>query len=81
MVKVLFFARLRQQLGLGEIALENFSGSLSELRNTLCEQYPDWSAHLQRDDIRMALNQELAESGALVKAGDEVAFFPPVTGG
>ncbi|USD21721.1 molybdopterin converting factor subunit 1 [Microbulbifer variabilis] len=81
MVKVLFFARLRQQLGMGEITLEDFSGSLSELRKTLCEQHPDWSPHLQRDDIRMALNQELAETGDQVKAGDEVAFFPPVTGG
>ncbi|WP_299580393.1 molybdopterin converting factor subunit 1 [uncultured Microbulbifer sp.] len=81
MVKVLFFARLRQQLGTGEISLADFSGSLSALREVLCEQHPDWSAHLQRDDIRMALNQELAESEAVVNAGDEVAFFPPVTGG
>jgi len=81
MVKILFFARLRQQLGMGEITLEDFSGSLNELRKTLCEQHPDWGPHLQRDDIRVAVNQELAQIGALVKAGDEVAFFPPVTGG
>lgn len=81
MVKVLFFARLRQQLGTGEITLGDFSGSIGDLRQALCVQHPDWSAYLQRDNIRMALNQELAETGALVKAGDEVAFFPPVTGG
>ncbi|MCO1334564.1 molybdopterin converting factor subunit 1 [Microbulbifer sp. OS29] len=81
MVKVLFFARLRQQLGTGELSLGDFSGSLGDLRQALCAQYPDWSVHLQRDDIRMALNQELAEPEAVVNAGDEVAFFPPVTGG
>ncbi|GAB2891017.1 molybdopterin converting factor subunit 1 [Microbulbifer echini] len=81
MVKVLFFARLRQQLGTGEITLGDFSGSLGDLRTILCEQHPDWSAQLQRDDIRMALNQELAEPEAMVNSGDEVAFFPPVTGG
>ncbi|MFS1525447.1 molybdopterin converting factor subunit 1 [Microbulbifer sp. 2304DJ12-6] len=81
MVKVLFFARLRQQLDTGEIALADFCGSLSALREALCEQYPHWCVYLQRDDIRMALNQELAEPDTLVNAGDEVAFFPPVTGG
>ncbi|WKD50084.1 molybdopterin converting factor subunit 1 [Microbulbifer spongiae] len=81
MVKVLFFARLRQQLGRGEMTLADFSGSLGDLRETLCEQHPDWRAHLQREDIRMAVNQALADTGERVQAGDEVAFFPPVTGG
>jgi molybdopterin synthase sulfur carrier subunit len=31
--------------------------------------------------VRAAINQEMAPVGASIKAGDEVAFFPPVTGG
>ncbi|MFA0813227.1 molybdopterin converting factor subunit 1 [Microbulbifer epialgicus] len=81
MVKILFFARLRQQLGTGEITLADFSGSLAALRETLCEQHPEWATHLQRDDVRAALNQQLVDTSTAVGAGDEVAFFPPVTGG
>ncbi|GMG87720.1 MoaD/ThiS family protein [Biformimicrobium ophioploci] len=81
MVKVLFFARLRQQLGTGEVRLENFSGSIAALRDALCDQNPAWRAHLCDDNIRTALNQELVATDCAVAGGDEVAFFPPVTGG
>lgn len=81
MVRVLFFARLRQQLGTGEICLEGFSGSIGALRDSLGTQHPEWRAHLEDDNIRIALNQQLADAAVEVGAGDEVAFFPPVTGG
>lgn len=39
------------------------------------------SALGERKALRMALNQEMVAASAPLKAGDEVAFFPPVTGG
>ena len=38
-------------------------------------------AFSDRDAIRVAVNQEFAKPGDAIKPGDEVAFFPPVTGG
>ena len=81
MVKVLFFASLRARLGTAEHRLENFSGSVTELRNRLGELFPDWQTPLQSADIQAAVNQEMAAATTLVADGDEVAFFPPVTGG
>jgi molybdopterin synthase sulfur carrier subunit len=38
-------------------------------------------AFAERRLVRMAVNQDMVQQTAGVKAGDEVAFFPPVTGG
>lgn len=81
MVKVLFFASLRAQLGTTEYRLENFSGSVAELRTRLGELFPDWQAPLQSADVQAAVNREMAAFSTPVGDGDEVAFFPPVTGG
>lgn len=81
MVKVLFFAHLRQQLGTDKIHLENFVGTITKLRDTLCTEHPQWLAYLGGDSIRVAVNQEVVDDTSLITAGDEVAFFPPVTGG
>ncbi len=67
-VKLLFFAGLREQLGT--------SGEEIELRGG---QYA--SAFADKKLIRTAINQDMAAPTARIKAGDEVAFFPPVTGG
>lgn len=81
MVKVLFFASLRAQLGTAEHRLESFSGSVAELREHLCSLFPDWQGPLQSADVQAAVNREMATFSMPVGDGDEVAFFPPVTGG
>ncbi|QKX15887.1 molybdopterin converting factor subunit 1 [Microbulbifer sp. YPW1] len=81
MVKVLFFAGLRERLGTAEHRLEDFSGSVTELRDHLGALFPEWQASLQAADIQAAVNQEMAAPTTRVGDGDEVAFFPPVTGG
>ena len=47
----------------------------------LVEQNPHWQAWLEERDVLCALNKTMSSSDELVKAGDELAFFPPVTGG
>ncbi len=81
MVKVLFFASLRAQLGTAEQRLESFSGSVAELRTRLGVLFPEWQAPLQSADVQAAVNQEMAAATTQIADGDEVAFFPPVTGG
>lgn len=83
-VKVLYFASLRDKIGrTGEmIDLPGETSTLAGVREVLVARGDPWRAafsNLKR--IRGAVNQEMAEDDAAVKDGDEVAFFPPVTGG
>ena len=83
-VKVLFFAGLREQLGTAaeEIELPGDVTTVAGLRNFLSDKNQSWkSALAETKAIRMAVNQDMAQPSARIKAGDEVAFFPPVTGG
>jgi molybdopterin synthase sulfur carrier subunit len=83
-VKVLFFAGLREQLGTAgeEIELPGSVTTVGGLRSHLLQRGESWKAALsEKKLVRMAVNQDMVEAGAMIKAGDEVAFFPPVTGG
>lgn len=84
MVTVLYFARLREALGTGreELALPEAVIDLASLREALLSRGGAWAIELaESKPIRAAVNQEMASGDTLVKDGDEVAFFPPVTGG
>ena len=83
-VKVLFFAGLREQLGraIEEIELPAGVGTVAALRSHLRSRGGAWQSALADGRVlRMAVNQEMAKPEAPIKPGDEVAFFPPVTGG
>lgn len=85
-IEVLFFAGLREQLGLSSTSvdlndLSTASPTVGAVRSYLLAQHdPDWQA-LNDDDVIAALNQQVVSADAPVKASDELAFFPPVTGG
>lgn len=75
-VKVLFFASLRERLQKGEVKLE--------IDQPLPVQeiwYHSTGEALLPTNILISVNQEYAAAETLVQANDEVAFFPPVTGG
>ena len=83
-IKVLFFAALREQLGTAGEELELPAGvtTLGGLREHLRARGGGYAAALSdKALVRMAVNQQMAKPGAPIRAGDEVAFFPPVTGG
>lgn len=73
-ITVKFFARLREQVGQGDVTLlsadtvqsawEQASNGMDMPENTLC-----------------AVNMEYVDKNSAIRDGDEVAFFPPVTGG
>jgi sulfur-carrier protein len=83
MVKVIFFASLRENLGTAELQVAvPEPASVAALVTQLVAVYGDhWALELNRDNVLVAVNQALAERHQVIVAGDEVAFFPPVTGG
>lgn len=81
MIRVRFFARLRETLDCDFIDLSVSSPlSVAALRRHLIQTYPHWAAHVD-GGLLCAVNQEMANGQTPVRDGDEVAFFPPVTGG
>lgn len=82
MIKVLFFAQLREQLNCAEILLDEQNlRSVADIQQQLIKEHPQWEKYLLADNLLTAVNQTLTRVGQPVVAGDEVAFFPPVTGG
>ena len=82
-VRVLYFAWLREKIGQPEEQIFVASPiSARELITQLVERSP---AHQEAfgdlNPIRVAINQKLASMDAVVESGDELALFPPVTGG
>lgn len=75
-IKVLYFASLKELLGRSEELV-----NLNEI-NTVEDVWKHVSAGRDvSQQVLYSINQEYATADSLVKAGDEVAFFPPVTGG
>ncbi len=83
MIKVLYFARLREALGIAEESVEATDGlSVAELMVLLAARGGQWRQEFDGcRPLRAAVNQTLVSKDARIHAGDEVAFFPPVTGG
>jgi sulfur-carrier protein len=84
MVTILYFARLREALGTGreELALPKDVSDVGSLREALVGRGGAWAQELGGSrNVRMAVNQDIATADTSVKDGDEIAFFPPVTGG
>ncbi|MBP6012729.1 MAG: molybdopterin converting factor subunit 1 [Alphaproteobacteria bacterium] len=83
-MKLLYFAWVRQKIGRGEETIEvpREAGTVGDLIAWLRgrgDGYADAFADVKR--LRAAVNQEHVDFSAPIRQGDEVAFFPPVTGG
>lgn len=82
-VKVLYFASLKDAVGCAEESFTLPSGvaTVGELRDFLARRGDNWAALAGGRNIRAARNQRMANTADPVAPGDEIAFFPPVTGG
>ncbi len=80
---VLFFASLREALGCSHesIELPPQINTVAALREYLCARGDVWHAFQPARTLRAAVNQEMVTPQHALCDGDEVAFFPPVTGG
>lgn len=82
MISVLFFAQLREQLQCEKLTLDLPAGSsVTVLREQLVVLHPEWLTFLENDKLLFSVNQTLVKATHFIHDGDEVAFFPPVTGG
>ena len=81
MLKVLFFAQTRELIGIDEIVLEQDFATADALREHLSQKGDKWALALEKGKLLVAINQTLMPLESVVKSGDEIAFFPPVTGG
>jgi molybdopterin synthase sulfur carrier subunit len=83
-IRLLYFAALREQLGVSDEALALPPGitTVAGLRAHLMQRGGPWQSALATTRaLRVAVNQDMAQPTTPVKPGDEIAFFPPVTGG
>lgn len=83
MINVLFFAQVRELLGTAKLSVEasEQTQTAEALRVMLAVTDEKWAKVLTSDKLLVAVNQTMSQWDAPIKDGDEVAFFPPVTGG
>lgn len=80
LVSVQLFAAARDQIGRSSIQVElGETGTVKELRNRLCDDYPQLSEIVRRAMI--AVDTEYARDDQRLKATSDVALIPPVSGG
>jgi molybdopterin synthase sulfur carrier subunit len=83
-IRILYFARLREDMGIAGEMFDLPTGTcdVKSLRAQLIKRGGASATALRQGKaVRVSVNQDLARDDTPVKAGDEVAFFPPVTGG
>jgi len=83
MVQLRYFASLRESLGIGEELIELPDGvhDLSALTRWLQDRDASWASAMADTRLHVAINQEIVTPDAAITDGDEIAWFPPVTGG
>ncbi|MGI1678546.1 MAG: molybdopterin converting factor subunit 1 [Cellvibrionaceae bacterium] len=82
-ISILYFARYREALNCDKenFALEDNIKTVDDLINTLSIRGDIWKRVLNEEKVLIAVNQTISNRSSAINEGDEVAFFPPVTGG
>ena len=83
-IKVFYFARLKEKLNYSteDLVMPDEPLTVLKLKDFLAKRGDVWGQMLLgKLKIRAAINHELVADSAAIADGDEVAFFPPVTGG
>ncbi len=80
-MKVLFFAQTREFVGVDELIIDEPYFTADALRDVLAARGDKWYLALKDSSLLVAVNQCIVPWNTPLSANDEVAFFPPVTGG
>jgi molybdopterin synthase sulfur carrier subunit len=81
-IRVLFFARIREQLGVSEVQLQDKPANIHALVEALEVAHgAHFGEKLRAANVIVACNQVVVDRSHVLKSNDEVAFYPPVTGG
>lgn len=81
MNKIMFFAQIRELIDTDSLLLDAQQLTVADLLEQLSKRGVKWSLALKEKVVLCAVNQSLVDFNYLIQPGDEVAFFPPVTGG
>ena len=84
MIKIFFFGKLREDLNTNCIEISDLSEltTVDKIRVHLSESYgPSWQKALNQSNIVISVNQVVVPAETAIQDGDELAFFPPMTGG
>ncbi len=82
MINVLFFAKLREDIGIGFVELPAAGlRNIADVVKALGVAKGEHITEALKADIIVAINHEVTDFMAAVHDGDEVAFYPPVSGG
>jgi molybdopterin synthase sulfur carrier subunit len=82
MIDVLYFAWVRERIGVAKEAVDTDAATVSALVAELCDREERYAlAFADISAIRVAVDQELVDFDAPLETAREVAFFPPMTGG
>jgi molybdopterin synthase sulfur carrier subunit len=81
-MNVLYFAWVRERIGLPREDVETSASTVAELVEELCAREERYAAAFaDTSALRVAVDQELTDFDASLNGAREVAFFPPMTGG
>ena len=81
-MKIKYFAWIRELTKNNEEYLDsNEIQNLKELKKFLSTKYPDLHKHFDQEILRFAVNQEYVVENVDLNKDDEIAVFPPVSGG
>ncbi|UTV26846.1 molybdopterin synthase sulfur carrier subunit [Photobacterium atrarenae] len=81
MIKVLFFAQVKELVGVEQLEVGAEFSTAEALRAHLASRGDKWQLALEPGKLLVAVNQTICSLDSGLNDGDEVAFFPPVTGG
>ncbi len=82
MVDIVYFAWVRERIGLARETLQTDAATVADLVAELCARDPRYAAAFaDTSALRVALDQELSDFDEPLAGVREVAFFPPMTGG
>jgi molybdopterin synthase sulfur carrier subunit len=82
-IQVLFFASIREALGVSDLEMDAAGlATAADVAKSLAARADGaWHEVMGREDLLIAVNQTVVKADHQIEDGDEVAFFPPVTGG
>lgn len=82
MIKVIFFAAIREQLDCSELSIAPAGiATIADLKQQLAHKGDTWAQVFTSGSLLTAQNQSMVDDETVINSGDEIAFFPPVTGG
>lgn len=82
-INQLYFASLKEQLGVAneKLDLPNSVRCIADLKCWIIDQDETRAAIWETQNLLVSVNQNMAKADTVIADGDEIAWFPPVTGG